>query len=83
MIPASVFWDRLAGSRAQPVTFLTFVIVISCVFYYLWLHLRFVRERLRSVSGGDLRIESVPGEGCRVTIELPKEEGNHADLRHR
>ena len=253
MIPASVFLDRQAGSRAQPVTFLTFAIVISCVFYYIWLHLRFVREheddlkaqqriqimlsqiqphflyntlgaignlysdnpeaqkaifnfssylqgnmysisetepipfttelehtrayleleqirfgeklnvaydltatefllptltlqplvenavrhgvrhnkrgagtvtistrdcrdhweitvsddgpgfdparietgerphiglmnvreRLRRVSGGDLRIESAPGEGCRVTIELPKEEGNHVDLRHR
>ena len=32
-----------------------------------------VQERLRLVSGGDLRIESAPGNGCCVTIELPKE----------
>lgn len=41
-----------------------------------------VRERLRSVSGGALRIDSAPGKGCRVTIELPKEAENRADLRH-
>ena len=42
-----------------------------------------VRERLQSVSHGELRIESAPGKGCRVTIELPKEAGNYADIRHR
>ncbi len=31
-----------------------------------------VRSRLRSV-GGTLRLDSAPGQGCRVTIELPKE----------
>ena len=42
-----------------------------------------VRERLRHVSGGELRIESAPGKGCRVTIELPKDMGgNDADIRH-
>lgn len=41
-----------------------------------------VRERLRHVSGGGLRIDSAPGKGCRVTIELPKEVvGNDADIR--
>ena len=44
MIPSSVLLDRQAGLMEQPVTFLTFSIVISCVFYYIWLHLRFVRE---------------------------------------
>lgn len=34
-----------------------------------------VRERLRRISGGDLRIESEPGRGTRVTILLPKEPG--------
>ena len=36
--------DDLAGKLSQPITFLTFAIVISSVFYYIWLHLRFVRE---------------------------------------
>ena len=31
-----------------------------------------VRERLRRISGGELRIESSPGQGCRATILLPK-----------
>ncbi|MBE6909641.1 MAG: sensor histidine kinase [Ruminococcaceae bacterium] len=31
-----------------------------------------VRSRLRSV-GGTLRLDAAPGQGCRVTIELPKE----------
>ena len=31
-----------------------------------------VRERLRRISGGELRIESAPGRGCRATILLPK-----------
>ena len=31
-----------------------------------------VRERLRSISGGDLRIESELGKGTRATIILPK-----------
>ena len=28
----------------QPLSFLTMAIVISCLFYYIWLHLQFVRE---------------------------------------
>ena len=45
--------------------------------------LKNVRERLRHVCGGELRIVSAPGKGCRVTIELPKEGGrNDADIRH-
>ena len=39
-----------------------------------------VRERLRR-AGGTLRLDTVPGQGCRVTIELQKE-NDHADLRH-
>lgn len=33
-----------------------------------------VRERLRTMCGGDLRITSVPGEGTTAAIILPKEE---------
>ena len=39
-----------------------------------------VRERLRRVSGGELRIVSAPGQGCRATIILPKENA-YADIR--
>ena len=34
----TVIFDR------QPISFLTMAIVISCLFYYNWLHLQFVRE---------------------------------------
>ena len=44
MILISAFLDKHAGYLEQPITFLTFAIVISSVFYYIWLHLRFVRE---------------------------------------
>ena len=40
-----------------------------------------VRERIRRLCGGELRIESVPEQGSRVTILLPKER-DHADIRH-
>ena len=35
--------------------------------------LRNVRERLKHTCGGELRIDSVLGEGTTVTIVLPKE----------
>ena len=44
IILVSVYMDDQAGRLSQPITFLTFAIVISSVFYYVWLHLRFVRE---------------------------------------
>ena len=44
MIILSVVLDDHAGYLEQPITFLTFAIVICSVFYYIWLHLRFVRE---------------------------------------
>lgn len=44
MISTSVLLDRNVGLDGQPVTFLTFAIVICSVFYYIWLHLRLVRE---------------------------------------
>ena len=43
MILAAVFMDGKVGGEDQPVTFLTCAIVICSVFYYIWLHLRFVQ----------------------------------------
>jgi hypothetical protein len=43
MLLASVFLDVTLDEAGQPITFLTFAIVISSVFYYIWLHLRFVQ----------------------------------------
>lgn len=43
MILAAVFMDGKVGGEDQPVTFLTYAIVIGSVFYYIWLHLRFVQ----------------------------------------
>ena len=44
VVSVSVLLDRQAGTLDQPITFLTFAIVICSVLYYIWLHLRFVRE---------------------------------------
>ena len=40
-----------------------------------------VRTRLRRYQGADLLVDSAPGQGCRVTIRMPKEI-QYADLRH-
>ena len=44
--------------------------------------LRNVQEWLHHISSGTLHVESAPGEGCRATIVLPKED-KHADIRRR
>ena len=44
MILASVYLDGRVYNNRQPVTFLTIAIVASSVFYYIWLHLRFVQD---------------------------------------
>ena len=44
MILASVYLDGRVYNDRQPVTFLTVAIVTSSMFYYIWLHLQFVRE---------------------------------------
>lgn len=36
--------DFTVAFSEQPVSYLTMAIAISCVFYYIWLHLQFVRE---------------------------------------
>ena len=43
--------------------------------------IRNVRDRMRRFVGGDLKIETAPGRGCRATILMPKEI-RYADLRH-
>ena len=42
-ILVSIYMDGKVGGEDQPVTFLTYAIVIGSVFCYIWLHLRFVR----------------------------------------
>lgn len=44
IIAGSVALDMSVGMAQQPVTFLTIAIVVGSVFYYIWLHLQFVRE---------------------------------------
>ena len=44
IIGASVALDYTVEFSEQPVSFLTIGIAISSVFYYVWLHLQFVRE---------------------------------------
>ena len=44
LIAGAVFMDFTVVFDEQPVSFLTMAIAISCVFYYIWLHLQFVRE---------------------------------------
>lgn len=43
-IVASVALDMSVGMAQQPISFLTIAIVAGSVFYYIWLHLQFVRE---------------------------------------
>lgn len=44
MIALSVYLDYDVGKEEQPISFLTAAIVVGSVFYYIWLHLQFVRE---------------------------------------
>ena len=44
MIAASVAMDMRVEMEPQPVSFLTIAIVVGSVFYYVWLHLQFVRQ---------------------------------------
>ena len=44
IILVSVFLDDKVGYSEQPITYLTFGIVISSMLYYIWLHLRFVQD---------------------------------------
>ena len=44
MIVASIYLDYSVKEGQQPISFLTIAIVVGSVFYYIWLHLQFVRE---------------------------------------
>ncbi len=49
IIIVSVFLDFRVVAESQPVTFLTIAISVSSVFYYIWLHMQFVREHERDL----------------------------------
>ena len=44
MIVASIYLDYSDTEGQHPISFLTIAIVVGSVFYYIWLHLQFVRE---------------------------------------
>ena len=44
LIGGAAIMDFTVAFIEQPVSYLTIAIAISCVFYYIWLHLQFVRE---------------------------------------
>ncbi len=49
MIVASVFLDYHVKEGQLPISFLTIAITVGSVFYYIWLHLQFVREHERDL----------------------------------
>ena len=50
LILTGILLDGSVGVFSQPVTFLTLAIVISCMMYYNWLHLQFVREQKNAMQ---------------------------------
>lgn len=52
LIAGAIELDSEVGLIAQPITYLTISIVISCVAYYIWLHLQFVREHEEALVAG-------------------------------
>ena len=52
LIIVSVEMDYSSAFEDQPVSFLTIAVVISCVFYYIWLHLQFVRRHEQELLAG-------------------------------
>ena len=45
-----VVMDESIHFEGQPITFLTIAIVVSSLFYYIWLHLQFVRQHERALQ---------------------------------
>jgi signal transduction histidine kinase len=52
IIAGAVVMDFTAIFDEPPISFLTMAIAISCVFYYVWLHLQFVREHEEALVTG-------------------------------
>lgn len=52
LIGVSVAMDFTVVFTDQPISFLTIAIGISCVYYYIWLHLQFVREHEEALRAG-------------------------------
>ena len=44
MILVSIWMDGQVSEGRQPIAYLTIAMSFSCVFYYIWLHLQFVRD---------------------------------------
>ena len=49
IIIGSIILDFRVGTESQPITFLTIAIAVGSVFYYIWLHMQFVREHERDL----------------------------------
>ena len=49
IIVASICLDYSIQEGQLPISFLTIAIIVGSVFYYIWLHLRFVREHERDL----------------------------------
>ena len=49
-IVASAIMDANIHSERQPIEYLTIAMVTCCVFYYIWLHLQFVRAHERDLK---------------------------------
>ena len=52
LIAAAILLDDNVGLTPQPVSYLTIAVVVSCVMYYIWLHLQFVREHEAALVAG-------------------------------
>ena len=50
LIVGGLVLDKNVGLLEQPITYLTVSGVISCVAYYIWLHLQFVREHEQALQ---------------------------------
>ncbi len=50
MIVVSIWLDYGVKEGQQPISFLTVAILVGSVFYYIWLHLQFVREHERDLT---------------------------------